>query len=129
MSKSDTSARRASSTVFRYGLAILSVAVALFTTLLLPRTVVVTSLFFPAIMLSAWFGGIGPGLLAMLLSAVALNYYLLHPIHTMKISHADLPYLFSFLLSSLLVSSWSATRKRAESLLRQARDELETKVR
>src|SRR5258705_2878038 len=45
---------------------------------------------------------------------------------------SDLPYetpkLLVFFLSALLVSSWSATRRRAQGFLQQARDELEIKV-
>lgn len=36
--------------------------------------------FYPAIMLAAWFGGLGPGLLVTKLSAVAAGYFLLHPV-------------------------------------------------
>ena len=32
--------------------------------------------FFPAVMIAAYFGGLGPGLLATILSAVAANYFL-----------------------------------------------------
>jgi hypothetical protein len=69
MSKPDIPARRVAATVLRYGLAVLFVAVALVVTLLLPHNVLVSPLFFPAVMLSAWFGGIGPGLLSALLAS------------------------------------------------------------
>jgi len=35
--------------------------------------------FFPAVMISAWFGGLGPGIVATLLSAGAAVYFSLRP--------------------------------------------------
>jgi len=64
MPKPDVPARRASAAVLRYGLAVLSVAVALIVTLLLHPDALVAPVFFLPIILSAWFGGTGPGLLA-----------------------------------------------------------------
>jgi PAS domain S-box-containing protein len=109
-------------------LSVLSVGLSLSATFLLQPSVVVTPLFFPSIILSTWFGGMGPGLLAVALSALSINYFFLNPERTIAISHHDIPYLVAFLLSALLVSSWSAARRRAEQALRRARDELETKV-
>ena len=56
----------------RYGLSIISVALALLLTLLMQLQL--DTLFFLAIILSAWFGGTGPGQLAVLLSTLALEY-------------------------------------------------------
>jgi K+-sensing histidine kinase KdpD len=77
MSKSDIPARRAVAMVLRYGLAVLSVGVALAITLLLRPDVLVAPVFFLAIILSAWFGGIGPGLFAALLSTLDIAYFFL----------------------------------------------------
>ncbi|MCM3869111.1 MAG: ATP-binding protein [Pyrinomonadaceae bacterium] len=125
MSDSDISTPPASSFILRYGLAVSSVAAALFITYLLRPDALVSPIFFLAIILSAWFGGIGPGLVAALLATMAIAYFL-HPQHSLRF--ADVPHLFVFFVSALLVSSWSATRKRAQNLLQQARDELEIKV-
>jgi two-component system, LuxR family, sensor kinase FixL len=124
----DTSAQRASSAVLRYGLAVSSTAAALIVTLLLRPDALISPLFFLAIMLSAWFGGIGPGLTAAVLATLAIPYFFLPPLHSLKSAPAHLPLLAVFFLSALLVSSWSAARSRAETLLRRARDELEAKV-
>ena len=122
MSESGTSAQHTSSAVSRYGLAVSSSAAALIVTLLLRPDALISPLFFLAIMLSAWVGGIGPGLLAAALATSAIDYFFLpfDPSHT--------PKLLVFFLTALLVSSWSATRRRAETLLRRARDELEARV-
>jgi PAS domain S-box-containing protein len=86
----------------------------------------VSPIFFLPIILSAWFGGIGPGLVAALSATLSIAYFSLHPEHSLRF--ADLPHLLVFFVSALLVSSWSATRKQAQIALRQARDELEIKV-
>ncbi|MGH9972193.1 MAG: ATP-binding protein [Pyrinomonadaceae bacterium] len=126
MSESDTSASPASSVILRYCLAVSSVAGALVVTRVLRPDALVSPVFFLAILLSAWFGGFGPGLAAALLSTLALAYLFLHPGDNLRF--ADIPHLLVFFASALLVSSWSATRKRAQNLLQQARDELEIKV-
>src|SRR5262249_49730557 len=81
-----------------------------------------------AILLSAWVGGVGPGLLASIVATLALDYFFVPPIYSLSFDAADLPHLLVFLLSAVLVSSWSVTRKRAETSLQRARDELEAKV-
>ncbi|HJX80389.1 DUF4118 domain-containing protein, partial [Glutamicibacter sp.] len=128
MSKLDMLARRACAMVLTYSLACVSVAVALLVTLLLRPDELVTPVFFLAIMLSAWFGGIGPGLLAALLATLAIAYCFLPPLYSLQFDPANVPQLLVFFLSAVLVSSWSAARKRAETLLRRARDEQEAKV-
>ena len=128
MSESDPSAPPASSPVLRYGLAVLSVSAALIVAFLLRPDALVTPIFFLAIILTAWIGGFGPGLVAALLATLAVVYFFLHPGSTTRVVAGDVPHLFIFFVSAFLVSSWSALRSRAETLLRQARDELEAKV-
>jgi PAS domain S-box-containing protein len=128
VSKLDMLARRACAMVLTYGLACVSVAIALLVTLLLRSDELVTPVFFLAIMLSAWLGGIGPGLLAALLATLAIAYFFLQPLYSLRFDPANVPQLLVFFLSAVLVSSWSAARKRAETLLRRARDDQEAKV-
>ena len=113
-----------------YGLAVLSVAAALSLTELLRAYFDPTpnSLFFCAIVVSGWMGGLGPGLLAGLLSVAAIDYYLMFPRHSLAVSPEDVPRLAVFLISAAAISWLSAEQKRAKESLRQARDELETKV-
>jgi PAS domain S-box-containing protein len=125
---SGTPARRFVSVAGKYGLAVVSVTAAYILTLLLRPDGLVTPVFFLAIILSAWVGGIGPGMLAALLATVAVDYFFLDPLHSLKFDLVHLPQLTVFFVSAALISSWSATRKRAETLLRQARDEQEAKV-
>ena len=101
-----TLAQRAVPVALRYGLAVSSVAVALIFALLLHPDVLVSPVFFLAIMLSAWFGGIGPGLLAALLSTTAIDYFFLPPLFSLKFDLSHAPHLAMFFLSALLVSWW-----------------------
>lgn len=128
MSESDTVAQRASSAVLRYGLAVSSVAAALIVALLLRPDALVTPIFFLAIILTAWIGGFGPGLVAALLATLAIAYFFLSQTYSLRFDVGEIPHLLVFFVSALLVSSWSATRRRAQNLLQQARDELEIKV-
>lgn len=114
--------------VGRYALAVASVAVALLVTVLIHSDGLVAPLFFLAIILTAWFGGVGPGLLAALMSTLCISYFFLSPVYSIKFDPIHLPQLLVFFISAVLVSSWSAIRRRAETLLRRARDEQETKV-
>lgn len=128
MSQPDIPKSGGMSVLARYALAVGCVAVALLITILLQPSALVAPLFFLAIILSSWFGGMGPGLLAALMSTLCLDYFLLAPVYTIKFDPTHLPQLLVFFISAVLVSSWGAVRRRAETLLRRARDEQEAKV-
>src|SRR5437667_10914901 len=135
MSKSDRGLRRLAPPVWRYGLSVLLVALSTSVTLLLQDYTFRTPLFLPAILLSTWFGGTGPGLLAVLLSTLSINFFFTEPFLAFQFSARDIPTTVAFLLSALFISSWSTARQRAENRLRdseydlrKARKELEAKV-
>jgi PAS domain S-box-containing protein len=135
MSKSDLGLRRLAPPVWRYGLSVLSVAISTATTFPVQGFGVRTSLFFPAVLLATWFGGTGPGLLAVVLSTLSINFFFRQPPFQFQLGPQDIPHTVAFLFTALLISSWSTARKRAENRLREsqnelqkARDELESKV-
>src|SRR6202011_4464377 len=135
ITKLDLGLRRVTPAVWRYGLSVLSVAISTAATMPLQSFGVRTSLFFPAVLLSTWFGGTGPGLLAVLLSTLSINFFFTEPLLQFQFSVRDIPHTVAFLIAALIVSSWSTARKRAENRLRdsehelrKARDELEGKV-
>jgi PAS domain S-box-containing protein len=72
---------RSRPTTLRYGLAMLAVTVSLLVSIWLrPHSFTTPYLFFyPAVILSLWFGGLWPGLLATLLSALVVNFFQLPP--------------------------------------------------
>src|SRR5882724_643089 len=128
MTESDSSAHSSSSAVWRYGLAFFTVAAALSVALLLHPDALVAPIFFLAIIVTAWIGGFGPGLVAAVLTTLAITYFFLPPVYSLRFDVNQIPHLIVFFVSAFLVSSWSATRSRAETLLRRARNELEIKV-
>jgi PAS domain S-box-containing protein len=117
--------------VQRYGLAVLSVATALGTALLLGRyhfREVEFPLFLFAIALTVWYAGIGPTILAVVLSSLVFNYFFTEPIYSFFVTTAELAYYIAFILFALLIIWFSAVRRRVERELLQSRDELEKEV-
>jgi C4-dicarboxylate-specific signal transduction histidine kinase len=114
--------------VWRFGLAIVMVAVALLVTRALLEYTDITPLFYAAIVVSAWFGGRGPGLVAVVLSGLAIDYYFVPPLYTFGLGSKSISFLVVFGVLALLTSWMSTKRKHAEVALRQARDELEMRV-
>jgi signal transduction histidine kinase len=114
--------------VWRFGLAVVTVVAALLITTSLQEYTDITPLFYAAIVVSAWFGGRGPGLLAVVLSELAIDYYLVAPYYSLGLGLKPISFLVVFGLLALLTSWMSTQRKEAEAALRQARDELEMRV-
>src|SRR5260370_4334403 len=86
------------------------------------------SLFLCAVMLSAWFGGIWPGLLAAALSALTFYYFFLPPIYSLAAKPDEIPRLLVFMVSALFVGSLSVAQRSATESLRRARDDLKETV-
>lgn len=74
-----------------------------------------SALFFGAVMFSAWYGGLGPGLVATLLSTLGIAYFLMPPYYTLRISIEDVTRLALFVLVALVISYLNDARKRAEA--------------
>jgi signal transduction histidine kinase len=104
------------------------VAVALTTTLAIGRLLPFT-FFLAAVILTAWFRGAVVGVFAMALSILALDYFVEVPAHSFGITPQFLPRVVTFTLSALAVLYLVAARHRTEHALRDARDELEERVR
>ncbi|HKR12380.1 MAG TPA: PAS domain S-box protein [Pyrinomonadaceae bacterium] len=119
---------RGTTVAARYALAFICVGGALLLTYVLQPNGLVVPLFFLALILASWFGGMGPGLIAALLSTLCVDYFFLPPLFSFKFDFSHLPQLIVFFISAVLVSSWSSIRKRAETALRRARDEQEARV-
>ena len=112
-----------------YAVAVIAVGAAVVATLELGSATKHTpTLFFCSVMLSSWFGGVWPGIVSGLLSAIAQDYYFISPLHALGISAEEAPDMIVFVSSALFVSWLSGKQKRAEDSLRQARNELEARV-
>jgi PAS domain S-box-containing protein len=110
-----------------YGIAVLSVAAAVIIgqAPALHLQTAPVSLFLCAVMFSAWFGGIRPCLLAILLSVLAFDYYVLPPIYSLALKPQEITRLVIFTLSALFVGSLTAAQRSAAESLRRGRDDLE----
>src|SRR5258706_1997709 len=132
MAHRDPSSPTPMPTILRYGIAVLSVAIANglgFFLLRYLRVEIRLTPFLFAVAATVWYAGTGPGVLAIVLTVVSLNYFILPPFYSFSpISNADLVYLTFCTLCALAVGWVSAVRRRAEQELRQARDELDAKV-
>ena len=112
------------------GLTLLSVGLAFgFTLLLQPLfPYPFLFLFFGAVMASAWFGGAGAGLFAVLLSTMLVEYFFVPPVHSFSISATADAYFAAFILCALAASWISSAKKKSEDALEEALDHLETRV-
>src|SRR5215510_7378511 len=131
MSKLKMPLRRVTSVVLRYGLAVVSVAIALGLALLAQHQAVHNlefPLFLMAIAITVWYAGAGPGVLAVVLSALSFNYFFTQPLYTLYIEPSDRPYFVVFTLFACIIGWFSSRRRRIERDLRQARDELQAEV-
>jgi len=111
--------------VWRYGLAVGSVGVALAAALFLGKGFDVRgALFLTAIALTAWFGGMIPGLTASLLSLFSLGYFFQPLVPYVELAGIRVPYrvlsLTLFASLALIVCWLSASRRRAEEALRES---------
>jgi C4-dicarboxylate-specific signal transduction histidine kinase len=123
-------ARFKSRSLWSYGLAIALVSVALILSLVLrvPFGNPFWFFFSVAIIASTWFGGRGPGWVAVGLSTVAVLYYFIPPIDSFAVKPQDVPFFLTF-VSCEAIANWVISwQKQAEESLRQARDELEVRV-
>jgi PAS domain S-box-containing protein len=105
----------------RYGIAVLAVAQALLLTLLLDpqlKQQISPLLFVVVVMVSAGYGGLGPGLLATCLTTLATAYLLISPTFTLVTSWDKPLWLVAFGLVCLLVGVLAAAHRQAEERLR-----------
>lgn len=112
----------------RYALSIAVTLIALSVRLAVAPWAASTSphLFFaPAVMVAAWYGGVGPGLMVTLVGAVLANYFLLQPVYGFSLSGDNLVRGIVFVLVGGQISWLSGmmhqARLRAETDAQAAR--------
>ena len=86
------------------------------------------SLLLSAVIMSAWFGGAGPGSLAIGLSSLGFYYSFLPPEDSFAPKPGQMARFVVFVLSALLVGAMSVAQRRATESLRKARDDLRETV-
>jgi C4-dicarboxylate-specific signal transduction histidine kinase len=117
--------------IWSYGIAVLSVGAALIISRWsrLHLETAPVSLLLCAVMLTAWFGGAKPGLLATILSGLAFYYYFLPPAYSLVAKKPDeIPRFVIFMISTVFVGSLTAAQRGATESLRRTRDDLKDTV-
>jgi len=116
--------------ILGYGIAVLSVGTVFILSHLplLHLEAAPVSLFLCAVMFSAWLGGVGPGLLATILSALGFYYSFLSPLNSLAAKPGEMARFSVFVLSALFVGSLSVAQRWATQSLRVARDDLKDTV-
>lgn len=113
-----------------YFVAVLVVWVAVLIALCLgPALKHAVTLFFCAVMVSSWYGGLWPGLLTAFLSWLAIDYYFIPPLYSLGVSPAELPDMLAFSATALFISWLNSDQRREKRSLQQAHDELDAMVR
>ncbi len=79
-------------------------------------------------MASAWLGGRAAGLFAVFLSTVGVGYFFVPPFYSFSINATDTTYFAAFIVCALVASWVSASKKKSEESLTEARDLLEYRV-
>jgi PAS domain-containing protein len=85
--------------------------------------------FLAAILLSAWYAGPGPTVLAVVLSAVAWTFFVEHPVSSFSMGGPLAPHVVIFTLFAAVAAWFVSVRQQAAKRVEQARDELEERVR
>ena len=92
----------------RYGVAVLAVVLALMLMLWLDPWVSMTNspflMFFGAVMVSAWYGAMEPGLLATLLSALISAYFFVDPKYSLALTLSGTVRVLLFMVEGIVVS-------------------------
>jgi PAS domain S-box-containing protein len=117
--------------ILRYGLAVMSVALGALTAFVLERYQfrgVEYPIFLFAIAVTVWYAGVGPAILAVVLASVSFNYLFTEPRFSFYVTREDVPYYLIFILFALLLTWFSAVRRRIEQQLLESRDNLQREI-
>ncbi len=112
----------------RYAAAVAWVGAGVLTSLWMQGVMDDTVALLIAVLMAAWFNGLWPALLASFLAVVADDYFFTQPLYTLTPELSHLPHLTAFVLLAVFFATMSASRRRAEFLLKRARDEMEDRV-
>ena len=85
-------------------------------------------LFFGAVMASAWFGGAVAGILSVAFSTLTIAYFFVPPAFSWHIESTSETYFVAFIFCALAVSWVSSAKRRTETSIREANDQLEERV-
>jgi len=122
---SESQPQSAYTILLNYGIAILLTIIALFVTAFLNQVTLgrYMFVFLAAVSLSAFWGGLGPGLLASILSVLLANYFLIEPVGGLS-PRPDDPFMLAiFFLFAAFMSWLQDIKTRAQRALREAKSQ------
>jgi signal transduction histidine kinase len=123
--------QRLQSPIPRYGLSVVSVAIAAGVAFALQYCQffdVELPVFTVAIALATWYGGVGPSVLAVLLCSACFDYFFTEPYYSFDMTGRDIAHFLVFDIWATIVVSFFVVRRRTEADLRQVRDNLQLEV-
>lgn len=112
---------------WRWGFALGLVALALAITVGIPalREQPPTLLFFAAVVLTSWYGDLRSGLFASLLAMLALEYFFVEPLYSLRLESLDLVDFCAFAGVTWLVSTLQTRWRRVQAKLIEVDQELQ----
>ena len=114
-----------------YGLAVVSVGIALAAAILLQHfhfQDTAVPLLLLAVAITSWYGDLGSAVLAVVLSLMGLNYFFVAPIYSLRVAPSELPYFIIFAAFAAIITRFATMRRRVEEELRETRDKLKVEV-
>lgn len=111
-----------------WAIAFATIAIAIVLTLLLESLLVPTlgSFFFIAIVITTWYGGIKPGLLATGISTLAINYFFVSPLYALSVaSFSDVVRLGVFVLVALIINFLNCGLPKSKQQVEQLQQQLQ----
>jgi signal transduction histidine kinase len=127
------SATISKSTSARYAIGLVATLVALLACLALAPLLdnyAPYATFFPAVAFCAWFCGLGPCILAVVLALFSVRYWFVSPVHSFQVLHfGQLSGMVAFAIGSSIIAAIAEAGRRENDRLRQAHGELDERVR
>jgi K+-sensing histidine kinase KdpD len=114
--------------ILPYGIALLADAIALLATGLLQPVLAPTffALFYPAIMISSLYGGLGPGIFASILAGFAATYFFVPPYLTLALSTpSSLVRLIVLVSVGIMICGLSSRYRRAKQRVEKTAHQLQ----
>ncbi len=122
--------RASPSLLFRYSLALSTMALALLATCLL-RPFSQPPVYYPsflAVVTASWFGGMWPGVFVTVLAGLAIDYFYIGAPFTFEFDLAHFENVGMFMVMAVVTGYFAAARRSMEESLRAARDDLDIRV-
>jgi hypothetical protein len=120
------------SSLLRYGVGALVTGLAFLLILALEAVLqpdypghIASPLFLLAVVVSAWYGGKGPGLFSAALSYLALDWSFLPPVYSLDPGWKDIPLAGLYLLAAVVISTLVRKRRWAEHIARKSQERMQ----